>query len=134
MCRMEEWQKTLISTGIGFLAGMLSEPAKQWITTQRRKRQIRRTIYHEISQNLWYIEAAPSKQESRAQLPGAGAGQLCEVSSEAYDHYRTTSFEALLNLSEYQAFKELYSQMQGFADSKGGFAEKIQTAGLIAGT
>lgn len=41
---MEEWQKTLISTGIGFAAGVCSEPIKAALARSRQRKILRNAI------------------------------------------------------------------------------------------
>jgi hypothetical protein len=128
---MEEWQKTLLSTGAGFIAGLLADPVRQWEGTLRKRRIIRRGIYRETAQNLSHLEFAEKNEESE-KLQGTASWRLMEISSEVYDHYRATDAEVLFHLPEYLALKEVYMQPKGIQASSDVKA-RFSAAGLALG-
>jgi hypothetical protein len=46
---MEEWARTLLSTCVGFSAGLLAEPAKFWISNKLKKRQMIRALHAHLA-------------------------------------------------------------------------------------
>jgi hypothetical protein len=65
---MEEWQKTLVSAGFGFAAGLLGEPLKSALSHWQKKRRMRCAIYRELAANFARLEEFTTQYEAKRQV------------------------------------------------------------------
>ena len=85
---MEEWQKVLFGTGVGFLAGIITEPVKVLIGQKIKARRIEVGLISEIKNiNDWFslvIGDLPAKPDL---LTSKLYEQLPKISFEVLDYY-----------------------------------------------
>jgi hypothetical protein len=111
---MDEWQKTLVGTLSGFLAGVLLEPIRFRTAAVLRRSSLKADLYNQLGRIRF---ALARYKELANELTGPPRHpdplhdpllMLQEVSADFFEYVFTNEKVALYGMPEYEAFKELY--------------------------
>jgi hypothetical protein len=98
---MQEWTKTLLSAGIGFTAGLLSDGLKFSISRALKKRQVRRALYLDLALILISLEMSEKYYDHNHRLETSRL--------DVYDHYYNAERSVFYQLDECNTFTNIYT-------------------------
>jgi len=117
---MEEWQRTLFTAGVGFLAGLLAEPLKHTLAESQKRRRIKRAIYREVVTNMatlrltqQFREAIPNNDEDLAVWAAVGLGS---ISTDIYDHFWKSDPSTLVEITGAGAIREFAEKVRAIIE------------------
>lgn len=109
---MGEWEKTLISTTAGFVAGLLAEPAKMWIGNRRKQTELRRALYVELNASLGRMAAFlqyAENQSGTSDLDWAiKTFDLSPIRLDILDYYWEKERSLVMSLDEARWIAHIY--------------------------
>lgn len=104
---MDEWQKTLISTGCGFVAGLVAEPARTWIAAKAKARWMESGLLAEIKNTTeWLSRIVHDFPDEPEFLTKKLYEQLPRVNCEVFDHFYASERSSFYRVSGFGLYRD----------------------------
>ena len=122
-----EWTKALISSGVGLVAGLLSQPLTASLTGSVKRRMIRQALYSDLGR-LYHIlnrvyELSPPELMARELTKDQTAYQLrskelfkSDVRVDAFTHYVNAEASDYWTVPEALTIQDLYQRIKTVSD------------------
>jgi hypothetical protein len=115
---MDDWTKAVVSTGLGFAAGLFAEPVKIWLGTRAKVRAARAALYsdmgriYHILSRCYDVAQGPNGFESTSATDQKRAAEwIASSKPDVFAFYSAAERAVFYGIPEYQAITEVYASV-----------------------